>query len=420
MHFSTSAIRSSKVNKRQINRSSPEASQVDAHRAGPLAEIRVIDLTHMLAGPYCTWLLGALGAQITKVEMPGRGDFTRGVAPLVHDQSVYFMSVNRNKRSITLNLKDPAGRAALLRLVERSDIFVENNRPGAMARLKLDYRSIAKVNPRIIYASISGFGQTGPYSQRPAFDAVIQAMSGMMSLTGEEDGPPARVGMSIGDIGASLFGTVGILAALADRALTGRGAQIDVAMFDSQIALLENAMARYLNTGDRPSRLGSRHPLIAPFQAFPTKDEPIVICVDTEAQWQRFCEAISRGDLIKHPLFMDGNARAQHHAALEPELIAALAKRTRAEWQRAFEAADVPAGPINDIPAVVNDPQVIARDMVRRFGEGGFVNQPIKFSTYPAMPEQLAPRLGDHTQAVLAECGYSAEEIAAMKAAGAI
>jgi crotonobetainyl-CoA:carnitine CoA-transferase CaiB-like acyl-CoA transferase len=244
----------------------------------------------------------------------------------------------------------------------------------------------------------------------------MQAMSGMMSVTGAEEGPPARVGMSIGDIGASLFGCIGILAALADRAVTGRGAQVDVAMFDAQIALLENAVARYLNAGDRPRRLGSRHPLIAPFQAFPTKDEPIVVCVDTEAQWERFCRAIERADLIVHPLFTDGNARARHHAELEPLLMSALSKCTRAEWLSIFDAAEVPAGPINDIPAMVEDPQVAARRMIRRMGECSFVSQPIRSSAYPELPEQPAPVLGEHTETVLAECGYSSEEISAMKA----
>jgi CoA:oxalate CoA-transferase len=389
-------------------------------RNGPLSGLRVVDLTHMLAGPYCTWLLGALGAQVTKVEMPGAGDFTRRLAPFAGDRSVYFASVNRNKRSLTLNLKHPAGRTALLRLVERSDVFVENNRPGVMDRLQLDYPSVLQVNPRIIYASISGFGQSGPYAKRPAFDTVIQAMSGMMSLTGEEGRPPVRVGASIGDIAGSLFGTIGILAALADRAVTGRGAHIDVAMFDSQIALLENAVARYLNAGKEPVRLGSRHPLIAPFQAFPTKDEPIVVCVDTEAQWQRFCEVIGRPDLVGQPLFADASSRARNHAALEPELIAALAKRTRAEWQQTFEQADVPAGPINDIPSVVNDPQLAAREMIRRLEDGGYVNQPIKFSNYPNIAERPAPDLGQDTQAILAECGYSPDEIAAIKAAWSI
>lgn len=389
-------------------------------RSGPLANLRVLDLTHMLAGPYCTWVLGAMGAQVTKIEMPGQGDFTRGVAPFVDGKSVYFMSVNRNKRSVTLNLKHPEGHTAMMRMAARADIFVENLRPGAMKRLGLDYASVAEINPQIIYASISGFGQTGPYSERPAFDAVIQAMSGMMSITGEEGGPPARVGASIGDMGGGLFGTIGILAALVDRAVTGRGTQIDIAMFDSQIALLENAVARYLNAGDVPQRLGSRHPLIAPFQAFSTKDELIVVCVDTEPQWVRFCDAIGRADLVANPLFVDGNARAQHHAALEPELIAALSKRTRAEWLAAFEAAEVPAGPINDIPALVNDEQVLARHVVRRSADGTFVNQPIKFSAYPDMPEQPAPSLGENTEAVLAECGYTLREISAMKSDGVI
>ena len=408
------------MNKLELGPLSAEPTPAPAFRAGPLAGVRVLDLTHMLAGPYCTWLLGALGAEVTKVEMPGEGDFTRSIAPFAGGASIYFASVNRNKRSIALDLKQPAGRTALLRLAERADVFAENNRPGVMERLGLDYEAVARINPRIIYASISGFGQTGPYRQRPAFDAVVQAMAGMMSITGEEDGPPARAGASIGDIGASLFGVIGILAALTDRATTGRGAQVDVAMFDSQIALLENALARYLNAGDLPRRLGSRHPLITPFQAFATKDNPIVICVETEAQWRRFCEIIGRADLIANPLFSDSNTRTQHHAALEPELQAALSKRSCAEWLAALAAGSVPAGPVNDIAAVANDPQVEARGLIRRVGDGAFVKQPVRFSTYPDMPEQPPPRLGEHTEAVLAECGYSQDEIAAMKAEGAI
>ncbi len=391
-----------------------------ARGTGPLASLRVLDLTHMLAGPYCTWVLGALGAQVTKVEMPGRGDFTRGIGPFIGADSIYFLSVNRNKRSITLNLKHPAGRATLLRLASDADVFVENNRPGVMARLGLDYATVAKINPRIIYASVSGFGQTGPYRERPAFDAVVQAMSGMMSITGNEGGPPVRVGASIGDIGGSLFGTIGILAALADRHRTGRGAHVDVAMFDAQLAMLENAVARYLNAGDRPRPLGTRHPLIAPFQAFPTKDAPIVVCVDTEAQWRRFCDVIGRPELVGDPLFIDGNERARNHAELEPRLIAALATRTRGEWLVVFEQAEVPAGPINEIQAAVEDPQVLARNMISRVGTGSYAAQPIRFSTYPAIAEQPAPALGQDTQAVLAELGYSRDEIATMKAEGAI
>jgi crotonobetainyl-CoA:carnitine CoA-transferase CaiB-like acyl-CoA transferase len=397
-----------------------EQQQPEQTRIGPLAGLRVLDLTHMLAGPYCTWVLGALGADVTKVEQPGHGDFTRGIAPFANDQSVYFMSVNRNKRSITLNLKHPSGHKALLRMVERADVFIENNRPGVMTRLMLDYGELSKVNPRLIYASVSGFGHSGPYCRRPAFDAVVQAMSGMMSITGEENGPPVRVGTSIGDIGASLFGTIGILSALAGRNITGHGAHVDVAMFDSQLALLENAFARYLNAGIRPARLGSRHPLIAPFQAFPTRDEPIVICVDTEAQWRRFCHVIGRPDLTEYPQFVDGNSRARYHAKLEPELIAAIANKTRAEWLAALDQAEIPAGPINDIAAVVADPQVAARGMIRKAGNAMFVDQPIHFSSHPELPNEPAPGLGEHTQEILAEFGYSPDEIAAMKAQGAI
>jgi CoA:oxalate CoA-transferase len=397
-----------------------EQAASEHQRPGPLAGLRVIDLTHMLAGPYCTWLLGSLGADITKVEQPGHGDFTRGIAPFADDQSIYFMSVNRNKRSITLNLKHPSGRDVLLRMVRHADVFVENNRPGAMARLGLSYEELADINPRLIYASVSGFGQTGPYCRRPAFDAVVQAMSGMMSITGEENGPPARVGASIGDIGASLFSTIGILSALTDRNITGSGAHVDVAMFDAQLALLENAIARYLNAGIRPGRLGSRHPLIAPFQAFPTRDEPIVICLDTEAQWKRFCDVIGRSDLAANPLFADGSSRAHHHAKLEPELISVLSRKTRAEWFAAFDAAEIPAGPINDIPAVVKDPQVAARQMIRKSGNCQFVNQPIHFSSYTELPNKPAPKFGHDTHRVLVEFGYSPEEIAAMKAQGAI
>ena len=389
-------------------------------RRGPLSGLLVLDLTHMLAGPYCTWVLGALGAQVIKIEMPGRGDFTRTIAPFFDGQSIYFTSVNRNKRSITLNLKIPSARAALLRMATRADVFIENNRPGVMQRLGLDYKSVAEINPKILYASISGFGQTGPYSQRPAFDAVVQAMSGMMSITGEEDGSPVRVGMSIGDIGGSLFGAIGILSALIDRAVTGAGTQIDVAMFDSQLALLENAIARYLNAGDEPRRLGSRHPLVAPFQAFPTKDAPIVICVDTEVQWNRLCEVIERSDLVGHPLFADGGSRTRNHARLEPELIAALATRTRAEWLSALDAAGVPAGPINSISDAVEDPQVVARGMIRCTGTGRFASQPIRFSTYQRASGEPAPKLGEHTQEVLVECGFSVAEISAMKSEGAI
>jgi CoA:oxalate CoA-transferase len=395
-------------------------SSAEGRRTGPLSGTKVLDLTHMLAGPYCTWILGALGADVIKVELPGRGDFTRSIGPFADEQSVYFSSVNRNKRSITLNLKTPLGHQAFLQLAERTDVLVENNRPGVMRRLKLDYASLFDINPGIIYASISGFGQTGPYSDRPAFDAVVQAMSGIMSITGQEEGPPARVGTSIGDISASLFSTIGILAALKDRTVTRKGSHVDVAMFDAQLAILENAVARYINVGDIPRRLGSRHPLIAPFQAFPTKDDPIVVCVDTEAQWERYCSAIDRRDLIKNPLFASGALRAENHDKLEPELSQAMQARSRADWLSVLEAADVPNGPINDIPTVVRDPQIRSRGMIVPEGKGGFVNQPINFSGYPDMQSKSAPKLGADTESVLLEYGFDVEAISRMRAENAL
>ena len=386
----------------------------------PLTGMRVIDLTHMLAGPYCTWLLGALGADVVKVEIPGRGDFTRSIAPFLDGRSIYFLSVNRNKRSIALDLKHPDGRDVLLQLVRGADVLVENNRPGAMARLRLDYAALAPLNPRLVYASVSGFGQTGPYSSRPAFDAVIQAMSGLMSVTGEEGGAPVRVGASIGDITSGMFAVIGILSALQQRQRTGRGTHVDVAMLDAQLATLENAVARFLNAGDVPRRIGSRHPLIAPFQAFPTSDEPIVVCVDTEEQWRRLCEVLGRPELLTEPRFRDGNTRVQNHALLEKALVEVFRTRGRAAWLAALEAASVPAGPINSIPEVVHDPQIDARRMISAIGGGAFVSQPVRMATQETWPELPAPELGQHTDEVLGELGYRPQDITRLKALGAI
>ncbi len=387
----------------------------------PLAGLRVVDLTHMLAGPYCTWLLGGLGADVVKVEVPGKGDFTRGVAPFRDGQSIYFLSVNRNKRSLTLNLKDARGKALFRRLVERADVLVENNRPGVMERLGFGEAALAAINPRLVYASVSGFGQTGPYRAKPAFDVVVQALSGMMSVTGEPDRPPARVGTSIGDIAASLFAAVGILAALQERARTGRGSRVDVAMLDCQLALLENAVARYLNAGDLPRRLGSRHPLIAPFQAFPTRDEPLVVCVDTEEQWARLCRALGREELAADPRFGDGNRRVRHHAALEPLLVEVFRTRSRKEWLAILEAADVPCGPINTVAEAVQDPQVVARGTVVELPGGGrFAGVPIHTPSQRPGGERPAPRLGEHTDEVLAELGVDAADIARLRADGVV
>lgn len=385
---------------------------------GPLAGVRVLDVTHMLAGPYCTWLLGALGADVIKIERPESGDFTRIIEPMVDEESIYFLSVNRNKRSVTINLKDPRGKELFEKIAATCDVLVENNRAGVMDRLGLGKEDLALVNPRLIYASISGFGQTGPYQHKPAFDVVAQALSGMMSITGEPGGGPCRVGASIGDIGASLFATVGILAALQKRNATGEAEPLDIAMLDCQLALMENAIARYLNNDDVPKALGSRHPLIAPFQAFPTLDRPIAICVDTNEQWERMCKAMEMQELLSDPRFPTGSRRAANHAELEPLLKTILATKSRAEWLELFDAADVPASAINSVEEALRDPQVIHREMVVEVPPGSgkkFVDIPIHMRG-GARPESTpAPKLGEHNRQVLAELDLDADEIDALE-----
>ncbi|WP_439495522.1 CaiB/BaiF CoA transferase family protein [Bosea sp. (in: a-proteobacteria)] len=395
----------------------------DAASPGPLSGIRVIDATHMLAGPYCTWLLGALGADVIKVERRGAGDFTRIIAPFRDQKSIYFMSVNRNKRSLTLDLKSPRGKAIFARLLKGADVFVENNRAGVMDRLGFGYGAAAELNPRLVYASISGFGQTGPYRNKPSFDAIAQALSGMMSITGEETGAPARVGASIGDIASSLFATIGVLSALQQRTRTGRGTFIDVAMLDCQLALMENAVARYLNAGEVPRRLGSRHPLIAPFQAFQTADEPIAVCVDTNEQWERLCGALARLDLLSDARFPDGSARAANHAELEPILAEIFRSRGRAAWLDALDEADVPASAINSVPEALADPQVVSRGMVTEIPAGSghrFVGVPIQMPATPLPEEKAPPELGEHTDAILRDLGFSQPEIEALRAEAVI
>lgn len=390
--------------------------------SGPLAGIRVLDLTHMLSGPYCTWILGALGADVVKVERPGAGDFTRIIAPFFEDASLYFTSVNRHKRSLTLNLKSPAGQDVFRQLVARSDILVENNRAGVMDRLGLGYAEMKAVNGALVYASVSGFGQDGPYRDKPAFDVIAQALSGMMSITGDPDGSPCRVGTSIGDIGASLFAVIGILAALERRRRTGEGSHVDVAMLDCQLALMENAVARVLNAGESPGRLGSRHPLIAPFQVFDTADRPIAICVDTNPQWERMCAAMGLEHLLSDPRFVDGSARNAHHGVLEPLLQSVLATRSQAEWLERLAAADVPASRVNTVAEALDDPQVRHRRVVEPAAPGSrgrFVGLPIKIDG-GTIPPRGAPALGGDSDAILRELGYAADEIERLRAAGAV
>ena len=396
--------------------------------AGPLTGLKVLDLTRILAGPYCTMVLGDLGAEVTKVEQPEAGDTARGSGPFIHELSSYFLSVNRGKKSITLDLATEKGREILIGLARGSDVLVENFVPGAMKGWDLDYKAMEAHNPRLVYCSISGFGQSGPYASRPALDVVVQGMGGIMSITGEPGGPPIRPGVSYGDIAAGLFATVGILSALSERAVSGKGQHVDIGMLDCQVAVQENAISRYLATGEVPKPLGTRHPVATPFQAFQTKDDWIVVAIfgGVVDQWALFCSAIGRIDLIDHPDYATGWLRTQRYETLEPGLNEALKTKTAKEWLQAFSDLGIACGPLNTIDKVVADPQVAAREMIVEVPHGKegplkLVNTPVKLSRTPGLVDQLSPELGEHTEQVLGEAlGLTPEEVEALRREGVV
>ena len=396
--------------------------------SGPLEGVRILDLTWVLAGPFASMVLCDLGADVVKVERPPIGDVARMTAPLVNGESCYFLSVNRGKRSIAIDLKNEAGRDLFLRLVERVDVVMENFTPGTMEALGLSYDILSRRNPRLIYAATSGFGQTGPDRLRPALDIIAQGMGGIMSITGEPGGPPVRPGTSLGDIAAGLFTAIGVLAALHERERSGCGQMIDVAMLDCQVSILENAFARYFATGQVPGPIGTRHPVATPFQAFPTRDGYIVLALSwgVENQWELFCATIGRPDLIDDHRFDTGPLRTEHHAELEPILIEAMKKKTTAEWVREFDAIGLPCGPLNNVAQAAALPQVKAREMLvevehRRIGRFPLPNTPVKLSRTPGGVRGPSPDLGQHTDEVLHDLlGLSDEEIARLREAGAI
>lgn len=333
-------------------------------RDGPLAGVTVVDLTRVLAGPYATLLLADLGARVIKVERPEQGDDARGIGPFVAGRSAYFASVNRGKQSVALDLGDPEDRDLFEKLLARADVLAENFRPGALERLGYGWEALHARWPRLILASTSGFGQTGPLAARPAYDLVVQAMGGIMSLTGQPGGPPTRVGTSLGDLAAGLFTALGVVAALHERTRTGQGRHVDVAMLDCQVALLENAFARHAATGEVPGPLGSRHPSIAPFQAYAARDGYLVIAAGNDGLFRRLCERLDRPELARDPRFASSEARTRNVEALEVELEAALAGDDVATWLTRFEAEGIPCGPIRDVAQVAADPQVAARRML--------------------------------------------------------
>ena len=376
---------------------------------GPLSGILVVDLTRVLAGPFCTLVLADLGARVIKVESPGRGDDARQFGPFVEGRSAYFTSLNRGKQSIALDLKAEGDRDIFERLLQRADVLVENFRPGAMARLGYAWEALHERYPRLVMASTSGFGQTGPYAQRPAYDIVAQGMGGIMSLTGQPGGPPTRVGTSLGDITAALFTAVGIEAALLDRERSGRGMHVDVAMLDSQVAILENAIARYTATGEVPGPLGSRHPSITPFEALATRDGHVIIAAGNDALFAALCRALGCAELARAPRFASNDLRTRNHAALKPALEAALAARSAAEWLALLSEAGVPCAPIQNVQQVLEDRQVAARNMVVTV-EGGTdgatraAGNPIKLSAFRDPPRRdPAPDLDADRARILAE-----------------
>jgi CoA:oxalate CoA-transferase len=378
--------------------------------AGPLEGIRILDLSWVLSGPFATMVLNDLGAEVIKLERLEVGDIARGNGPFVKGLSSYFLSLNRDKKSITLNLASEQGKDIFLKLVEHVDVVVQNFTPGTMEKLGLSYETLKQHNPKIIYAACSGFGQAGPYATKPAFDIIVQAMGGIMSITGEPGGPPIRPGASIGDIAAGFFLCIAILACLQERHVSGQGQMIDISMLDCQVAIQENAFVRYLNTGEVPQALGTRHPVFTPFQVFPTKDSYIAVAMmgGVRDQWPLYCATIGRLDIIDDERFQTGWLRTQNYEVLEPILTEAMKAKTTQEWLEELEQVGIPCGPVNTIDKVAVDPQVLAREMIvdvhhPKAGSFKVTNTPIKLSRTPSKLERASPDLGEHTKEVLRE-----------------
>jgi CoA:oxalate CoA-transferase len=375
---------------------------------GALSGIRVIDLTRVLAGPYCTMMLAEQGAEIIKIEHPEGGDDSRFFGPFINGRSGYFISINRGKKSVALNLKEPADRAHFEHLLETADVLVENYRGGTMERLGFGWEALHARFPRLIYCAVSGFGHTGPYSTKPAYDMIVQAMSGIMSITGYPGEPPARVGVSIGDLAAGLFAANGISTALFHRERTGEAQKVDVSMLDCQVALLENAVAQAFAKGAAPGPLGARHPSIAPFGMFRASDGFMAIAAGNDHLFREMCGVIGATALAADPRFASNSSRVENVDALTPAIDAALAANTRNFWIAALEAAGIPCGPINSVTDMMADPQIAARNMIVEVdtpdGPMPSPGNPIKTSLFPDPPSRAAaPDLDQHRAEILGE-----------------
>jgi len=380
-------------------------------RTGPLDGVTVVDLTRVLAGPYCTMVLHDMGARVIKVEQPGGGDIARGIGPFVDERSAYFTSLNRGKQSIALDLKDADDRVIFEALLEKADVLVENYRGGTMEKIGYGWDTLHDRYPRLIYAATSGFGHSGPYKTRAAYDMVVQGMGGIMSLTGHPNSEPTRVGSSVGDITAGLFTAIAVNGALYDREQTGKGIKLDVAMLDCQVAILENAIARYFATGQIPGPIGARHPSITPFEAYRTSDGYVIIAVGTNDMFRLAAEVLGRPEIADDPRFETNELRTQNHEAVKVELELALVTKTSQHWLAVLDAARIPCGPLNNVEQVLNEPQVAARNMVVEAPSGSgktlkMAGNPIKTSAYDDPPTRgVTPELdGDRAQ-ILKELG---------------
>jgi formyl-CoA transferase/CoA:oxalate CoA-transferase len=389
--------------------------------SGPLAGFTVLDFTRVLSGPYCTMLLADMGARVIKIEQPGRGDDTRAWGPpFVGSESAYFLSVNRNKESVALDLKTPGARRVIDRLLERADVVVENFRPGTMDRLGIGSAAVLSRHPRIVYCSISGFGQTGPRRDEAGYDAVVQAEGGLMSITGEAAGPPVRLGVAIADIVSGMFAAHGVTLGLLARERTGSGQHVDIGMLDTTAALLTYQAAIFFATGVPPVRMGNRHPTIVPYETFEARDGDFVLAVGNDDQWRRFCDAAGRPALGADERFATNRRRVENYGALRPILAQCLAAKPRAEWIATLKAAGVPCGAVRDVGEVLADPQLDARRMVEAvehasLGTVQVLGVPIKLSGTPGVVRSAPPTLGQHTDQILrTELGLTDAEIAAL------
>lgn len=386
---------------------------MNAARKGPLSGITVVDLTRVLAGPYCTMLMAELGARVIKVEPPGKGDDSRQYGPFVNGRPCYFGSVNRDKESIALDLKAPRDREIFERLLEKADVVAENFRPGVMEKLGYGWETLHARYPRLIYVATSGYGHSGPDTQRPAYDMVIQGLSGMMSVTGEPDGGPCRVGISIADVGSGVYSAVAVNAALLHRERTGEAMKVDVAMFDCLLAMLESVVSRYVMTGQIGKRLGAMHPAIVPFEAFRTADGHMTVACGNDKLFRLLCDALGRPDLAASPLYETNELRVRNRVALHQEIEAVLVERPTAHWCELFERMGVPAGPINDIAQALAHPQVAARNMLVEavdpvLGPVKLVGNPLKMSAFEdRKTRRVAPDLDQDRQKILKELGIA-------------